>query len=215
MGDVQLPRLSEEQRRQILEYERFIKELKETREPADKKSWLDKHGTGLVAILSIVLTATATLLTQRQADIRGQQLTFEADRRKQRREFVVDMHKLVAKALKATQDRLYLATGALNALTHDQRVAILRESNKVDDEWRLGAQLNGFLVPFHFSQPRVDSLWSIAGAATSTYYVCAESVYEKYYDKRDAPGTSCDAERDDANKRLSALWKAINESARH
>src|SRR5678810_1309726 len=98
-------------RRELLADERLISEILALRKPKDH--WWNSSAllTGLVAIVSIVVSSFATVQTQRSAKSTEFTMAQRTALLEQRRRLLSDIATVVAQVEKSSQDRLLFARG--------------------------------------------------------------------------------------------------------
>jgi hypothetical protein len=200
----------------LLEQEQFVADVLRIRQGDKTSRWWESAPlmSAVIAVVSLVLGATATIYTQRAAKAHETQVALDQARRHERLQVLADLHKLIASVSRATQDRLDIATGILNDLTPEERNDIVTQSNGVDDTWREQRESNNFLIPYHFRDyADVPLKWAMARDSLRAYVECVESVFVAHFKRRNAPRESCGGHRVSSHKTVEEMWAAINRTA--
>lgn len=199
----------DELRRAILADEALIAQVLALRK--SKEHWWTSSAliSGLVAVITVALTGTATYVTQRDAKGREFQLAQQQVLFAQRRDITSGLADLVAHVEKATEDRLLFARGEYDSLPAAEKRALLDSSNVVDDRWHIASRTNGVLLRVYFGDDsRTAQAWDDARTALQRYVDCTEATYEKYL-RRPAPADACAADATVAHAALNRFWSSL------
>src|SRR5215208_5523484 len=112
MNDIDTTALTSEQVKRLVAHERLMREIMDIRNPPKQQRWWESAAlmSAVVAIVSIVLSSSAAYYSQREADLRQQRITMTRERWQQQLTVLSNLHRLVSRVMKASQDRLDVAS---------------------------------------------------------------------------------------------------------
>lgn len=207
-ADQDLPSLPA--RRQIESYEEWIASIIRQRRPALRKQWYESN---LAAAVASVLTVLATAYLGYYFGVATQSheraIAERAAILQEERELINDVQSLIARMLKATDDRLKIARGEWKGIERDTAIILpfIRASNAADAEWLERKELLGMHLRMHFLEvPGVVSTWDSTKTTVQEYADCVLAAYRTA--GYDTP-TRCAREQDAANKWNVAFRDAL------
>lgn len=203
--------MSEQQQKlleQFLEHEEFVNKLYEVRYPREVKRWWDSPF--LSSLVTVIVTATLTIgggyLAQMSTKNQEMRVARLEQHRNKRQESIISIYSLLAKIIKAADDRVYLAEGNLdNKLSEKDMKAIVDTTNVADADWRLNRdtmEMNIYL--YYGNHQSILESWKYLRFSIQKYWDKAEMIYINNEGESVAPQGVC---KEEAIKAQEALIK--------
>lgn len=197
-------------RDELLEQEKFVAEILKLRKP--KERWWNSSPllTGLVAIVSIVVSSFATIQTQRAAKNNEFAVAQRSELLTERRKLLYELATLAAQVQKATQDRLLFARGVYDNLPEPERKSLLDSANAVDDRWNVAAKSNEvLLMTLYGNGTGIPDRWRVARDSLQAYVTCVETSYKTHLNSKDTSSTRCADVRSRADSTLNQFFNVV------
>lgn len=191
-----------------LEYERFIAELLQVRKSPQETRWYTSPSltATMTAVLTVIATSIGSYKIQERARSQDTFMQRQQDLFKKKQEVAIQTFEQLSRIMKASADRLLLATGYFDAFPKAQRDVALAQSNQADDLWRLERDNLELLVHVYFGGDSASTAaWDNAVRAVSIYGDCIENAYLSSQERR-ASETACATEKNAAEER-AVIWR--------
>ncbi len=193
--------LNDEEKKRVLEYERFQAEIERLRRKPES-NWWDSAAlmTFLTATLTAIITIFGSYLTQYLS--RSNEFGMEVAKTEfaNKREFLKESFTIISTLLKANEDRLALAQGTYDDLPEKKRREISDATNEADNIWRIKKEFLEFQIFLYYGQkPEIVNAWKDAKNATQSYGTCIEKMFNQYQNSV-APADTCKKEAEAATQ---------------
>lgn len=202
---------SPEQFARIQEYERQIALLLSTRKGAgDRKPWYESPG--IVAIVTLVVTAVAGYASQTMLFQRGEKATRRAAQVAGMREALLEASATMSAVFKMNEERLLLAQGKMDVLPVSERDSISHNTNLIQQRWRADREKSDIAL-YLYAGPEIEATWDSVRQSLDRYTGCIEIVYQQF-SQGTAPDTACAGMKSNAIDRLRTFKQTTRERFR-
>jgi len=187
--------ISDADRKAIIGQEEMVAEILKLRSPEKPKQWWEQAGVvpAATAVLTVLVTSVAGYYAQKSLKERENSFTEMQVRTQMARDAARQTNSAMATMLKVNEERLKLSRGELDLLSDSARTALVRNTNRIQQEWRIQREDAAMALYLAFdSRSGVSDAWQATREAIETETSCLENAYVARINKRQAPG--CDKE---------------------
>jgi hypothetical protein len=186
--------ISDDDRNAILSQEDLVAEILKRRSERPKPWW---ESTGIVtsatAILTVLVTSVAGYYAQKSLRERENNFTEMQGRTQLAREAARQAYSAMAGMLKINEERLKFSRGELDFLNDSMKIALARNTNRIQQDWRIQREEAGWALYLAFdSISGVPAAWQKMRDVIETETVCLENAYVAHENKKSV--LKCDEE---------------------
>ena len=168
--------ISEDEQRNLLQYEEFVAELNKRRNPSSRKVWWESSAiiSSVTAVVTVALSAIAGYSSQRL--LRDNEVATKQAQETYQQEVAVlqAAHLLANEAVHYSYERSRLLDGEYDALDLKQKSTLTDSVNAADAKWRQGRQSSRVGLELEFGDNRaVMAAWDSVTSQINRYANCS------------------------------------------